>query len=368
MNHLNLRFALVFLLGAWANPGSACEGLLSALNELEVDTASAEWDDATYFQLCTSKSTSRDWTGNVSIPTKIGPIGIGGSGSKKSVEDYCRTEQDRRSGAARSSRIRKTPSSVALSAYLQCVEYSTDAIKYDGQYLGLGKLSLTVTTAPGQSVSLDGIETSVDEDLGDGKAVVCETRSSKEIVPIGRAADIPFTGSLTVTCTRPTLASDDGIKRYPAASVQLILSPSRTAPTFGWPAANLPPLRTAEAMDRALLEIQSNLNRIDVQTGSIVMQAKGTRALLDTSMCPKGTAGLRGDLGGRVDFERPFDIAPRVIVALSTFDVRPGEVGDTNRLAVGVTAVDEKGFNYSFSTWCRTMVNGASATWIAASR
>ena len=65
---------------------------------------------------------------------------------------------------------------------------------------------------------------------------------------------------------------------------------------------------------------------------------------------------------GRVEFPEPFPSIPKVMIALSRFDILHEY---NHRVTVYVDSVDNKGFFYSFFTWAGTDLWAASANWIA---
>lgn len=127
----------------------------------------------------------------------------------------------------------------------------------------------------------------------------------------------------------------------------------------------------AVLMDRvATLEARASeqdrkFAQLAFETDIIVLRAVGTRPLPDPSGCPTGAENLRGELKGRVNFSNPFATAPEVTVGLSEIHLRGGDSVDMNRLRISITSIDERGFDYSFVTWCRTVVQSATASWFA---
>ena len=132
------------------------------------------------------------------------------------------------------------------------------------------------------------------------------------------------------------------------------------------------PLASLSKLSARMLEIEKKVQgsnedsrKSAAESGIISLKAVNTRSLLDGSACPTGRDSSRGNLQGRVEFLKSFASTPVVSISLSEFDVRSIDGRDSSRLHVGVLSVDPKGFNYSFSTWCTSIVNSASASWIA---
>ena len=104
---------------------------------------------------------------------------------------------------------------------------------------------------------------------------------------------------------------------------------------------------------------------IIVQSGTFAMVARNTRGLRDASACPAAETGdaYRGTLNGRINFSQEFSENPEVVLAL-----REASISPVTRLNLAVTTVDEKGFNYSFTTHCTTIIYDADAVWVAHGR
>ena len=75
-----------------------------------------------------------------------------------------------------------------------------------------------------------------------------------------------------------------------------------------------------------------------------------------------GETMQRGTVEGRVDFPMAFARVPVVHMALTQADIRRGA---NVRLRVGITSVDQEGFEYELYSWSDTHVYSASASWIA---
>lgn len=99
-----------------------------------------------------------------------------------------------------------------------------------------------------------------------------------------------------------------------------------------------------------------------VQSGTINMKAQGTRPLNDNSRCPNGPDSSRGIMNGHQSFPEPFSKKPEVILAIAYADVSGGF-----RLSTHVTNITKEGFDYTFVTWCDTIITSAYATWLAVS-
>ncbi|MDP5277949.1 H-type lectin domain-containing protein [Sphingomonas sp. DG1-23] len=147
--------------------------------------------------------------------------------------------------------------------------------------------------------------------------------------------------------------------------------------TLPWQAYNRDgvPVATMAELSARIAEVDvrrrataEGLDRIGVQAGVISIAASGTRPLLDMTRCPEGPDASRGQPNGRIEFEHPFEVTPKVAIALSNIDIGGANPMDTHRLQVSVTSIDKRGFNYAFTTWCTTAIYGATASWIAASR
>lgn len=95
-------------------------------------------------------------------------------------------------------------------------------------------------------------------------------------------------------------------------------------------------------------------------SGKINMYAQDTRGLKDDSQCPEGEDAYRGIVNDRIDFEKPFETTPRVIITVNSLSL-----SNTFRLILEVISTDKNGFNFRFNTFCNTIVHGATASWIA---
>ena len=114
--------------------------------------------------------------------------------------------------------------------------------------------------------------------------------------------------------------------------------------------------RTVEDIGRAVEEIGQR-GGVMVETGVVQIHRD------DYPQLENGEIGVRGAINVRVDFNTPFEAPPKVMIALSRFDIVQDEA--YHRLAVSVVAVDRDGFVCSFITWANTRVWNAEATWIA---
>ena len=70
----------------------------------------------------------------------------------------------------------------------------------------------------------------------------------------------------------------------------------------------------------------------------------------------------RGHSDRRVDFPRPFESIPEVMVSISRVDYI---MGQNLRLHLEVNSIDTTGFNYDFVTWCDTRLRSADMRWMA---
>lgn len=82
----------------------------------------------------------------------------------------------------------------------------------------------------------------------------------------------------------------------------------------------------------------------------------------------KGRSGTGGAIDQRVDFDRPFVVAPKVMVALSFLDHVIVPRTNNLRIETTVTKVDRHRFNYSIVTWADTDIWRADLSWIAYGR
>lgn len=64
----------------------------------------------------------------------------------------------------------------------------------------------------------------------------------------------------------------------------------------------------------------------------------------------------------RVDFERPFEAPPKVVVFLNYIDL---DKDKTWRLRTSATDIDADGFTLTIESWADTTLNAAQASWIA---
>lgn len=101
----------------------------------------------------------------------------------------------------------------------------------------------------------------------------------------------------------------------------------------------------------------------EAQSGTVELKAVGTRPISDGGKCQPGNDNDRGDLHGHVKFSKPFATDPVVQIALQRLDL-----GDKEGARIDVTVVgrpSKTGFDYSFKTWCSSVVYRARAGWIA---
>ncbi|MCA3451372.1 MAG: H-type lectin domain-containing protein [Rhodobacter sp.] len=133
----------------------------------------------------------------------------------------------------------------------------------------------------------------------------------------------------------------------------------------------------AEGLAQMLQRLSARIDELDqeiadlkaaapiVQSGTFPMVARNTRGLRDGSACPEASTGdaYRGTVNGRIEFTRAYSHTPEVVLAL-----RDAAIVRETRLELSVTAIDERGFNYTFATYCTTIIYDADAVWIAHGR
>jgi hypothetical protein len=115
-----------------------------------------------------------------------------------------------------------------------------------------------------------------------------------------------------------------------------------------------------KAMQGRLGEIDIDYDRLQFQSGTLIMPN-----IPNSSRCAQDGASERGVINGRVDFVEPFNSKPIVTMGFSSINIRGNNPSDSNRLNLSLLNADSKGFNYSFTTWCSTVLYGASASWFA---
>jgi hypothetical protein len=251
----------------------------------------------------------------------------------------------------------------AYSAYEQCLRMSRQNMRFSvqtgsilpGEFSMLasfisstGQTSAKVAYYPssGVSCSWDGLE-GAERILSSGSSALLQCKR----------ADITKPSYVHVT------RKDEG-----SGEEQLIL-PWKAYTPEGVPVDLVGTLSERMAtLERRLYQGSADSDGVSVQSGTVSLRAVSTRPITDSSECPPDASSLRGELNGRVSFSQPFASVPAVSIGLSHLDARGSDAMDSLRLDVHVVAVDQSGFNYSFSTWCRTVVNGASAAWIAVGR
>ena len=115
-----------------------------------------------------------------------------------------------------------------------------------------------------------------------------------------------------------------------------------------------------ERLRRQLGAVESRQAAFRIETGVVSLPYAATTRPVARS--GSGNRVDRGVVDGRVNFREMFVEVPEVHIGLNHMDVLASA---NTRIRIGVTAVDEKGFDYEFYSWSDTHVYGATALWIA---
>lgn len=126
-------------------------------------------------------------------------------------------------------------------------------------------------------------------------------------------------------------------------------------------------LVVAIAVGIVVFVIATQSRELEILVGAVGIHQSKTPNLWNVlpTHCPEGADGKRGELNGRVDFDKPFSSPPVVLMGFSGLDI----AHEANvRISAKVKKVDRDGFDYALVTWCNTRVWWTRVNWIAISK
>ena len=344
-----------------------CSRIIEFSKVIHDDTLSQSSVQANANAFCNeySKNTASNSSSNFggSYATWAVSLGMSGADSASMASRYCSAAN---SGQANSDAYRSYVQTIApgaFEAYEQCKRFSDQDITFDLSPKALLPKEFVIVA---HFISSSGGVTSTDLSYASSGDVNCSWDGGR-----GPVKRLPTGNQTTLKCRRED------------ASVSSFVSISRSngpggPMTLGWGPYDkngfrLDLLATIQnqitTLQNQVKVISTTLASVASQSGVFSIKANGTRELSDNTRCDS-VDPYRGEMNGRVDFPTPFATPPQVLVGISSLDLTDSRkyAGDAVRLTVAVKQVDSKGFNYTFNTWCFTVVNGATASWIAVSR
>lgn len=359
MRWIVVLLAVVFCMDAYGQDCSSVIALSKTINTVVSDKSEVEQNAA---EFCNEYSRHRGESSTYNYGAGFKFLSASFGGGNASVDEvaskYCSASDRSRATSNAFKQYIESIAPEAYSAYEQCLRLTDKDVKFN---VNVGSVLPTEFSLTASFRSSTG-QTSTTIDYSSSQDVTCKWDGQ-----IGNRKIINNGTSSILKCNRGDQSRRSFVEVVWTGGGGVTLTlPWQAYNSSGIPVDSLTTLQQVVAGLRSQVNgLSANFGRIRFEYGSIGMKAVNTRPLHDSSQCPNGEAGLRGELFGRVPFSSPFASIPTVTVGLSQLDI---EGNKNNRISVKVIGVDSTGFNYSFTTHCDTQIHSATANWIAVAK